>query len=609
MKEENIKHEFFAELAPPPGYSLDRAVGTTYSMDLKALLTIPLAFQMGAEADPAMAENPFVLLRALKRCARKIDMFCQKGGISPRFKNEPLYRLIENSVHEVLLDDPFSFHPKLWVARYVKKKEPVFYKVIVLSRNLTYDQSWDCICTTEGYSGDHSKINDDTNRPLARFVEWLYRTCGAELFPEFCKDLLSVNFRDSSENHMRLQEFLPLGIEDGLTKEHVFGKKKWEKIVMVSPFLSDTFLADIRKRGEELTVVSRREALEKTDQARVDSRADELVCALHLKERIVDAKAEDEENTGNLNDAVFDLHAKMYLLERGRSFDFLIGSANATYNAFHGNVEFMVRLKGEASHPCETFLKRFFDHPGGALEPYEPLKSAISNIEDQESYKLERAMRESIRSLEGISARCVADEGGLFRVEVDVPGATLKPSYSLLLWPAHFPESSAQAINGEFVTLVFRSIEKHDLSELFCLRLRGPHMQEKTCIFKIPLSEVPADREEAVIGALIASKSDFFRLLLCMLSPDQEGEGGDGDLGGGTGEGWLFEEAGLLETMYTALSRYPDKVLELRSVIVPLLGQDQLIRALDSSEIETFKRIWAEFLPLIDKLVPADELN
>jgi hypothetical protein len=39
----NVRRIYLDELRPPPGYVVDRAIGTTYSLDLLALLAVPLS--------------------------------------------------------------------------------------------------------------------------------------------------------------------------------------------------------------------------------------------------------------------------------------------------------------------------------------------------------------------------------------------------------------------------------------------------------------------------------------------------------------------------------------------------------------------------------------
>jgi len=66
---------------PPPGYTLDRALLTTFSLDLIALLTVPVSFtvfQLQDRRGP-LAADPLALLEALRRYARRVTVFCQAG--------------------------------------------------------------------------------------------------------------------------------------------------------------------------------------------------------------------------------------------------------------------------------------------------------------------------------------------------------------------------------------------------------------------------------------------------------------------------------------------------------------------------------------------------
>ena len=69
-------------LRPPVGYALDFAVGTTYSLDLLALLTAPLAFTLfdWQDAEGRPAADPLATLEAASsRYADRMAVFCQAG--------------------------------------------------------------------------------------------------------------------------------------------------------------------------------------------------------------------------------------------------------------------------------------------------------------------------------------------------------------------------------------------------------------------------------------------------------------------------------------------------------------------------------------------------
>src|SRR5438105_2084907 len=90
-------------LRPPNGYRFDRAIGTSYSLDLLALLTTPLAFTFFDWEDDngRPSANPLALLEAVRRHADKIAIFCQRGAIKVPRPAQLLNAWIERSVVEV----------------------------------------------------------------------------------------------------------------------------------------------------------------------------------------------------------------------------------------------------------------------------------------------------------------------------------------------------------------------------------------------------------------------------------------------------------------------------------------------------------------------------
>lgn len=100
-------------LQPELGYNLDFAVGLTYSLDLEALLGVPISMGLLDEMDTSLRDNPFYMLEALRKSSNKIAIFCNPGGISLPQKIQSIYSLLENSVFEVKLKNKQNFHPKL----------------------------------------------------------------------------------------------------------------------------------------------------------------------------------------------------------------------------------------------------------------------------------------------------------------------------------------------------------------------------------------------------------------------------------------------------------------------------------------------------------------
>ncbi|MEF9939536.1 MAG: hypothetical protein RR768_05370 [Clostridium sp.] len=88
-------------LAPPAFYQLDFAVGTTYSLDLDALVGICIALGLSADTDSDIMKNPICLLEALRSTGDKIALFCEGGQIHLPRNVTPLYILLEKMVFQV----------------------------------------------------------------------------------------------------------------------------------------------------------------------------------------------------------------------------------------------------------------------------------------------------------------------------------------------------------------------------------------------------------------------------------------------------------------------------------------------------------------------------
>lgn len=191
-------------LRPPPGYTLDRAVATTFTLDLETALTVPLAFA-GFQLDKQF--DPIEVTDALRRLSGRIDIFCQAGAISPRTSNSDLFALLEDVIHEVRHPQPGRiFHPKLWVLRFVDGSQEPSFRLIVLSRNLTADRSWDTLLWLDGRRQPRT---DASNEPLAKFVATLSELTVNHLSTDRRYELVKI-----SEDLRQVCWDLPTGVRE-----------------------------------------------------------------------------------------------------------------------------------------------------------------------------------------------------------------------------------------------------------------------------------------------------------------------------------------------------------------------------------------------------------
>ena len=123
----NDRLDYGQVLAPPDGYTLDFAIGTTYSLDLDALVGACIALGLSEETDSDLMKNPICLLEALRATGDKVALFCEGGQIYTPNNITSLYILLEKMVFQVstakrkgIAKYP-SFHPKFWLLTMVDR--------------------------------------------------------------------------------------------------------------------------------------------------------------------------------------------------------------------------------------------------------------------------------------------------------------------------------------------------------------------------------------------------------------------------------------------------------------------------------------------------------
>ena len=176
----NDRLDYGQVLAPPDKYRLDFAIGTTYSLDLDALVGACIALGLSEETDSDLMKNPICLLEALRTTGDKVALFCEGGQIHTPNSVTPLYILLEKMVFQVntakrrgIAKFP-SFHPKFWLLRYIDEQNNPLYRVVVLSRNLTFDRSWDITFCMDGKVNGRKTLKTS---PVGDFLSFLVISC------------------------------------------------------------------------------------------------------------------------------------------------------------------------------------------------------------------------------------------------------------------------------------------------------------------------------------------------------------------------------------------------------------------------------------------------
>ena len=95
--------QLVGELRPPEGYEFDAGIGTTFSLDLISLLTVPLSLVLCEfDSREAALESPEAVLEGLRRVSGKLHVFCHRGRIKRPKEGLMLFSFLEDMVAGVL---------------------------------------------------------------------------------------------------------------------------------------------------------------------------------------------------------------------------------------------------------------------------------------------------------------------------------------------------------------------------------------------------------------------------------------------------------------------------------------------------------------------------
>ena len=271
-------------------------------------------------------------------------------------------------------------------------------RVAVLSRNLTFDRSWDIALASEAAPRPGQRTA--ASRPLAEFVRRLPELCAERPAP-----FLSDRIEALADEVSRTRFPAPEGFFDNPVEFHVLGMNQRRKggrlwrplsgghdVLAVAPFVGSTALNEVARMGagERILVSSRDQLDELSDDA----------LARWTRVWVLSDAAHDEAGDENA-DTPSGLHAKFLAVEHGWDVSWFVGSANLTSSAFTGrNVEVMAALSarkgrryGNSGYGIGRFLEAGFEK---LCEPYRRGEAETESPEMEEALERLEAARDAL---------------------------------------------------------------------------------------------------------------------------------------------------------------------------------------------------------------------
>lgn len=561
-------------LKPDVGYAVEYILGTTYSLELDTILMSSLSLCLNHSEDISLQiADPIALLEGCRRLSEKSIILFESGQIHQPKKYNQLYYFIEQSLYSAKTPKGGVFHPKVWFVKYKNDSNETKYRFICLSRNITFDTSWDFAFVV---NGDENSVQSEEGRQLSRFFGELQpenlKVDQKKIYSEALEDIKRVHFDIPNKMEM---SFHPLGLK---RSEIPFDASEFDKQCIVSPFLRSKFSKD--QLAKENILISSSYEIHKMEQESKNKFKEILV----INDALFDFKTNERESVKELDDVGSDLHAKMYFLEKGKNTELFLGSANATDAAFSQNVEFLVRLKGKTDQiGIDQFLNSDEDFGFRTiLKDYEngSLSEKELNQEDfdEQVFKVKKALFTSTLKYEFV------EESGNFQIALKFSPS---PEWQKLIKSQDFTVKVNLLSNPSKILeltkeTAFTGLVLGELTSLFCFSVSIAGFEQPPAIFtqKIAGPEFPKKRSDHVIRSSIDSMDKFIRFLYLILHEGEvtvEALSGVLDKGSQKGQGNSYLQIPLFEEILKSLARTPDKLTYIDKVIDGLKDADQKV--------------------------------
>lgn len=533
-------------LQAPLGHRFDAGIATTFSMDFETALAVPVSLALfAAENRDEVLSHPIALLEGAERIAGKLAVFVDAGQIhTPAGIGSRLCSLLERTVVEVEAPQGGSFHPKLWALRFrpLNGEGPTLMRLLVLSRNLTRDRSWDAVLRLDGKLTGAPKA---CNRPLHDLVTALPGMAVGDI--DEGRRALAGSI---AEDLRRTEWEMPDGCDEVAFAVNGVGRHHWKpgssrRIGVVSPFCDAVALDHLADLADEaLFLIGRPDQFACVADATLD-RFDRVA--------VLDEQAETEDGEEPRAGEQQGLHAKIYVQEQGWRTRLTLGSGNATAAALlaargrpTSNVEVFATLIGKRSKLGglddilgETGFGRLTrTYERGEVESPDPAEVAA-----------ERALLEARRALArgGLRLGCerVDDDGdSRWRLLLVPPeaGLPLGGLARVRVWPITLGEGhhreALDAIRGGS-PLDLGDLALVDLTRFLAIEITEADTgRAETFSTGLPVDGLPAERDGAILRWVIAGRETFLRYLRLLLAElgdpfgaalaAQDGAGGGG---------------------------------------------------------------------------------
>ena len=538
LLEHNNRLDYGKSLMPDEGWETSWAIGTTYSLDLEVLLSVPLALFHAKYLSETTNESNLRadMLDALDKVHDKMFVFVHENNITSKCGYSMLMGFLDRNIWNIPLDSPNkNFHPKVWLVRYVKSssKDEYKYRLVTMSRNITSATDFDIAVVMDSYHTDRSHTD---NEPLSVMMTALMERTDSKEAHKIIKQI---------KNELNRTKFIPPYPFDRKGKSALFWPhtfrnlqspllqdKEYEELMVISPFIDDVTLDMLCKRckGSRPKLISREyemdrckpETLQKWDCYMWNSMLEE-------------AGDYEEDETGN-NASVshsISLHAKIFIAKASYGGDWykynnwFIGSTNCTQAGLRSNYEAQVQLKSlEPGTSADEVLTSLLNPDAPLITAYKVKEQSSRDVEEDKEKQRNREIIHGLSHLQfsGTMEKC---PDGKYITSIQTDSVTWNdfwqkyPDVKVTL-KLFASDNDQWNLKGEY---------KHNFTSQFCQQLSSflrvnvhfSNNEEKDFLVQVPVC-IPEERHGRIMSEILDSEEKLMRYLMFCLDANMDKE-------------------------------------------------------------------------------------
>ena len=380
------------------GQAVTRAVVTTYSLDLVALLGLVLT--LGGDGDAEYETSPLGLVRAFDTMRGRLAVLHQLGRIVAPARHRSILPLLDTMVRAIPANERTkSWHPKTALVRYEREGE-VEWRFWIGSRNLTGSTDLDAgllLCTSKSKSSkpipDVAGLAADLLREAELTTAELAELRTARWSAPDGVSVKELRWRRPGD----VRKFLPEAL-----------MARADRACAVSPFIDRQGLGEVLGAGAKVIVLLTTESAGTAcaPLPGVDFRA-------HTAPDPAAQVSVEQQQEGSEGEFVeppsTGIHAKLVAVAKGPRTALMLGSANLTRRGLVGpNAEAVAILELTDT----AMSKSLFDFAESGL----PLEVGAPDADLVEKEKSERRLDALISDFLKLTVRLAYDEQGLVLV-------------------------------------------------------------------------------------------------------------------------------------------------------------------------------------------------